>query len=69
MAQSTSRIQVLCGNYEGMTDEGKNQLLTIGEKYLGRTHMPEKPLSKPPQKRINPPASLEERGRVCAAAR
>jgi hypothetical protein len=27
-------IDVLCENYDGMTDEGKEELLTIGERYL-----------------------------------
>jgi hypothetical protein len=28
------KIDVLCGNYDEMTDEGKEELLTMGEKYL-----------------------------------
>ena len=31
MTETNRGITVLCGNYDEMTDEGKNELLTIGE--------------------------------------
>jgi hypothetical protein len=34
MRETDRGIDFLCGNYDEMTDEGKNELLTIGEKYL-----------------------------------
>ncbi|MFP3088937.1 hypothetical protein LQZ21_01255 [Treponema sp. TIM-1] len=30
----TDRIEVLLKNYDQMTDEGKDELLSIGERYL-----------------------------------
>ena len=34
MTEADGGITILCGNYDEMTDEGKNELLTIGENYL-----------------------------------
>ena len=36
VAETNIGITVLCGNYDEMTDEGKNELLTIGETYLSQ---------------------------------
>jgi hypothetical protein len=34
MTGNKGKINVLCENYDDMTDEGKNKLLKIGEQYL-----------------------------------
>jgi hypothetical protein len=34
MTENNGKINVLWENYDGMTDEGKNELLRIGEDFL-----------------------------------
>jgi ribosomal protein S20 len=34
MAGTNGKIKTLCKNYDAMTDEGKNELLKMGENFL-----------------------------------
>jgi hypothetical protein len=34
MMGNEGKIDVLCENYDGMTEEGKTELMMIGERYL-----------------------------------
>jgi hypothetical protein len=39
MSGNDRKINVLFENYDDMTDEGKNELLKIGEKYLNELNL------------------------------